>query len=299
MMRAILYQLHTLFLFTASDFKTIVIPSTLFGIVGCYVPLAQEQQPSTLLVLRRAPLVLLWTWINLLPFAISNQRHTQAIQEDGLNKPWRPLPSQRLTQARAKTLMLASYVTAYVFSLLTNGTKSCLALISPGWWYNEKNGAESCAIRNFINAAGYIGFVYGAVEVAVGPGAKMTVVAIHWFLLIGLIIFSTVQIQDIQDQVGDKARGRSTLPLLIGDQPARWSVVFLLPSWWLIAPSFWRTGLAGYILPLFLSMLIALRMLCLTNRADDKVSFRLWNVWVIAIYITPLLAEMRLLSYFV
>jgi 4-hydroxybenzoate polyprenyltransferase len=158
-----------------------------------------------------------------------------------------------------------------------------------GWWYNDQNGAENCWIRNFINAAGYLSFVYGAIEVAIGSQAKLSGTSCQWFFLIGGIIFSTVQIQDMPDQEGDETRGRRTLPLVIGDMPARWSIVIFVAFWSLIAPTFWRLGLGGYILPVVLSGLIAGRLLWKRAVEDDKFSFKIWNVWVVAIYALPIL----------
>lgn len=282
-----LYHMHTLFLFTASDLKTIVIPSTIFGILGSVAQLTQEPVDSTLAIIQRTPLVFLWTWLNLLPFNISNQRQPSAFKEDRLNKPWRPLPSGRLTPKQAKVLMLSSYSTAIAFSLCFKGVKSCLALILLGWWYNDQDGAESCWIRNLINAVGYLSFVYGAVEVAVGSQAHLSAEACRWFFLIGAIIFSTVQIQDIPDQEGDGVRGRKTLPLVIGDMPARWTIAVFVPIWSLLAPAFWQLGPSAYILPVMLSCLVAGRIIYTREVEADKMSFKIWNVWVIAIYALP------------
>ena len=283
----VLYHLHTLYLFTASDLKTIVIPSTIFGILGIVAQLTGEPVVGIPAILQRTPRVFLWTWLYMLPFNISNQRQPSAIKEDLLNKPWRPLPSERLTPKHAKVLMLCSYSTAVVFSLFFRGTRSCLALMLLGWWYNDLNGAESCWIRNFINAAGYLTFVYGAVEVAVGSQVHLTEKGHLWFLLIGGIIFSTVHIQDIPDLEGDAARGRETLPLVIGEMRARWSIAILVPIWSLLAPVFWQVGSCYYILPFMLSGLIAGRMVCTRGIEADKLSFKIWNVWIVAIYMIP------------
>ena len=283
----VIYHLHTLLLFTASDLKTIVIPSAVFGILGSLAQLTQEPLTSAPAVVQRAPLVLLWAWLNVLPFNIANQRQPSAIEEDSFNKPWRPLPSGRLTPKQAGALMLVGYLVAITFSIYFKGEKSCLALILLGWWYNNQNGAETCLVRNFINAAGYLSFVYGAFEVAMNSEARLSEKACLWFVLIGGIIFSTVQIQDIPDQEGDGARGRRTLPLVIGDMPTRWTVIVLVPIWSLLASAFWQLGPSGYVVPVTLSGLIAQRILFKRTVEADKTSFKIWNVWIVAIYALP------------
>ena len=281
--------MYTIFLFTASDLKTIVLPSTVFGIIGCYSRLTQDSNMPGQEVLQRIPHVLLWTWLNLLPFNISNQRQPDAVEEDLINKPWRPLPSGRLTPRQATALMLIFYSLALAISVCLHGSRPCLMLMALGWWYNNWNGAENCGTRNLINAAGYLSFTYGAFEVAVGSQAHLNGRAYRWFLLIGMIIFSTVQIQDIQDQEGDRARGRKTIPLVIGDMPARWSIALLLPFWSLLAPAFWQLRAVAYLLPLMLSVLISMRVLRQRAAADDKISFRMWNAWILTVYVLPIM----------
>ena len=281
--------MHTIFLFTASDLKTIVLPSTAFGIIGCYSRLTQDPSMPGQAALQRIPHVLLWTWLNLLPFNISNQRKPSAIEEDLINKPWRPLPSGRLTPRQATALMLIFYTLALAVSVYLHASRPCLFLMALGWWYNDCNGAENCGTRNLINAAGYLSFTYGAFEVAVGSQAHLNETACRWFLLIGMIIFSTIQIQDIPDQEGDRARGRKTIPLVIGDMPARWSIALLLPFWSLLAPAFWQLGAVVYLLPLMLSVLISMRVLRQRAVADDKISFRMWNAWILTVYVLPIM----------
>ena len=288
-MSDILYHVRTIFLFTASDLKTIVVPSTVFGVLGSYAHFTQDPIGPGQSALLRMPLVFIWTWLNLLPFNISNQRQPTAIEEDRANKPWRPLPSGRLTPGQATLLMQTFYPVALAVSLYIHGVRSCLALMALGRWYNDYNGAENCGTRNFINAAGYLCFIYGAIEVALDSKACLNQTACHWFLLIGLIIFSTIQIQDIPDQEGDHVRGRKTLPLVVGDMPARWSIAILLPTWSLLAPAFWHLDAVAYLLPLTLSVLISTRILCKCTVADDKLSFKIWNAWIMAIYALPVM----------
>lgn len=94
-------HLYSLWLFTCSDLKTIVGPKTAFGILNslCASAYGLPSKPAAV-ILSRLPLVFLWTWINLLPFSIDNQRRPKAIEEDRINKPWRPMPSGRVSMAK-------------------------------------------------------------------------------------------------------------------------------------------------------------------------------------------------------
>lgn len=117
-----LYHAHSFWLFTFSGLKTIVVPSTVFGISNSFAAMKYGLQPpvspSTISHILTA---LFWVWINYIPFAINNERDASAIAEDMINKPWRPLPSKRISPGQAKGLMLALYLIAQAHSLLFSG----------------------------------------------------------------------------------------------------------------------------------------------------------------------------------
>lgn len=100
--------------------------------------------------------------MNLLPFAIGNQKSSDAIEEDKINKPWRTLPAGRMTPQQAGRLMLITYFFALGLSSMTCGLKQSVALVILGTWYNNFAGADSsCLLRNLIKALGYTCFTSG------------------------------------------------------------------------------------------------------------------------------------------
>jgi 4-hydroxybenzoate polyprenyltransferase len=212
--------LHTLWLFTRSDLKTIVIPSSIFGVLGG-LPEAGLTIPtgdSDFAIMRRLPLVVAWVWLVLLPFNIDNQRRAAAIDEDRANRPWRPLPSQRLTPDQAFTLMIACHIMALVYSCVVGGLPQSLVGILLGNLYNELGGADrSCVTKNALNALGYVTFTMGAVAVA--ACSDLAPRSLEWFAMLGAIIFSTVQMQDLPDIEGDAVRGRRTVPRKYHPEP--------------------------------------------------------------------------------
>ena len=135
---AIVYHGYTIWLFTFSDLKTIVIPQTSFGVITAFSqaragPNVQGSGEITRAdVLQRIPLTLFWVYITLLPFAINNQRVPEAIEEDAINKPWRPMPTGRWSPQFAKYVMLALYAFAFVISCKIGGLRSNAALIFLG-----------------------------------------------------------------------------------------------------------------------------------------------------------------------
>ena len=289
------FHIRSIWLFTFSDLKTIIGPKTVFGVMNALSAPAfdLDAAPEAMCLFRRAPLVTLWTWINLLPFAIDNQRQPAAIAEDCLNKAWRPMPSNRLTQKQARLIMFTIYPIAGLASWYAGGVRQCMALMVLGYWYNDCGGADtSCVIRNLINACGFVCYSSGAMEVALGYPLPWQPRLAQWFFIIGAVVFSTVQTQDFYDQAGDKIRGRKTVPLVAGDTPARWMTVIAMGLWCIICPLYWNLHYSIGIIFTSLGSLIILR--CLTKRSvsDDKKTFRVWNVWVVFMYLLPLI-EMK------
>ena len=298
------YHAISVWLFTLSDLKTIVLPSTAFGIVNYLailnLPCASEGHkvpPTSIRILLRAPLVAFWAWINLLPFTIDNQRQPEAIEEDSSNKPWRTMPSGRLQPESARKLMLLFYLLAIAASVQLGPLPQCLTLILLGYWYNDRQGADrSCIVRNFINASGFVCYTSGALQVAAFGEFQVVQDLMLWFLIIAAAVFSTVHSQDLHDQPGDSLRQRKTMPLVVGDLPARWTIAIPTIIWSWICPWFWSVSLEGYIGPLFLGHLVAARTLSKRSVSSDKNTFRLWNLWLVSLYCLPLVFTFGSLS---
>ena len=294
-MASIAFHVYTIWLFTYTDLKTIVIPQSAFGIIYLASSLPSTTSSIPMLIsnlIRRSPAVIFWTWINLLPFTISNQRQVGAIHEDAINKPWRPLPSGRSSFQQATTLMRIFYVLAYITSFFLGGSAQCLILICLGYWYNDLGGGDtSCIVRNFINACGFLCFASGAADVAASgqvPSA-LTGVSMQWLLVVGSVVFTTVHSQDMYDQAGDRMRGRWTVPLSMGDVPARYTIAAAVVWWSWYCPSFWNLGTYCRTIPVATGVTVAQRTLWKRSVESDKLTFRIWNLWMVVLYLLPLM----------
>ena len=293
------YHAKSIWFFTYTDLKTIVGPETAFGILSALSGpiLTTNPSPDFFVILGRIPRVAFWCWINLLPFAIDNQRQPEAIKEDGENKPWRTMPSGRMSQTHAKWLMWCLYPVAIVASLKLGGLKQCLALIFLGWWYNDLGGADhDCLTRNLINACGFLSYASGATEVASRSallGSPFKPIAWSWFLVIGAVVFTSVHTQDMGDQAGDGLRGRKTVPLTIGDYYARWSIAVAMAVWSVACPTFWQLGPGTYAMSTVTAGIITFRTLTKRSVAADKLTFRIWNLWMVMLYLMPLFKSIK------
>lgn len=290
------FYIFSIWLFTLSDIKTIILPSLLFAVFtapALNTVFGFESPMHTLEILGRVHLVVFWLWINLLPFTINNQSHPESIIEDAINKPWRTLPSGRMTPTRARGLMFFFYAAAVISSVRLGGLSQNLSLIVLGYWYNDLRGADTnFVVRQFINAAGFNRFTTGALDVLLAAGETPTLTTkhmLHWQWIIGCIVLSTIQIQDLPDQDGDSRRGRRTMPLVIGDKWCRYSVSAFVPFWSLFCPAYiGGSSVAIYAMPVGLGAIVAARSSLLRRVLADKRTFQLWNLWLVSIYSLPL-----------
>ena len=114
---------------------------------------------------------------------------------------------------------------------------------------------------------------------------------VRWFGVVAAIIFTTVHSQDMYDQVGDSMRGRKTVPLVIGDVPARWTIAIPIISWGFVCPCFWNGGTAVLALSLLLAGTVAARSLLFRTIEDDRLTFKMWNAWVALVFVLPLMGR--------
>ncbi|KAI0543530.1 UbiA prenyltransferase family-domain-containing protein [Xylaria curta] len=296
--RSILHHIYSVWLFTRSDLKTIVIPATLSGVfntIFLFLNVENQFEVRWTQVPRQAIVALFWVWINLLPFNIDNQRRAEAIVEDMLNKPWRTMPSGRMTAMEAKILMFCLYVTALYISMRIGGTKQCLTLMLLGFMYNELRLADrNWFSRNVINALGFYCFTSGALDVSllssaqVIPAARIQVFL--WLIVSGAVVLTTVQMQDMADQAGDDMRHRKTMPLSLGDSTTRWVTAVLVLIWSVLCPRFWSLGIGLSLSFGAFGSLISYRTLSFRSVLADERTFLLWNIWIAMVYSFPLLS---------
>ena len=284
------YHLYTLWLFTLNDLKTMVFPSTAFAWITACALLQESTGPihnKHRLLIAKIPFIIFWAWLNTLSFNINNQRQPRAIEEDRLNKPWRPMPENRLTDKQAKVLAIVIAPLPILMSMaIDGGLNQSILLVLLGYAYNDLGmGNASWLIRNGLNACGFTSFASGALEVALGSPTPSKIVP--WLFMIGTVVATTVHTQDMYDQVGDRAAGRRTIPLVFGDGVARCSIALAIPIWSWLCPLYWSSKFSGFLIPVVLGFCISGRSLAKRTVVDDRDTFRLYNVWLVSIYCSP------------
>jgi 4-hydroxybenzoate polyprenyltransferase len=284
-----MFHVHTIWLITCNDLKSIVAPETAFGIFSALsASLTTNNEPKVLDVLSRLPQVILWNWLNVLLFDIANQRLPDSIIEDRVNKAWRPIPSGRLTPDEARRLLLVVIPVVFVATYFLGGFYETVAMMVLTWMYNDLGGAdEFYVVRNSINALGFMCYSSGATDVAAGAHS-LTPKAYTWIAIVGAIIFSTLSMQDLPDVAGDAERGRLTSPLVMGDAWSRWEIAVPIFLWSVVCPVFWNVTLPAFIVSVCVGAWLAFRILRFRTVAEDKKSWKTWCLWTCLLYALPL-----------
>ncbi|KIY66754.1 hypothetical protein CYLTODRAFT_354453 [Cylindrobasidium torrendii FP15055 ss-10] len=259
---------YTLFLFTKSDFKTIMFPvvrATTFAMA-----LAKTASWA------RLPVVAMWVWCELLEFNTSNQTFGTSPDEDALNKPWRPIPSQRITLDGAKTLRLAlmpfNMIMASIFDTVpaSIGFEAFISL------HNDIGGSDHWLTKNGCTAALYGFLEFGATLVADGT-VTLTLNQICAILGSVFIVFTTIQAQDFCDVEGDMASNRSTFPIS-WPKFSRLSMLVLPVFWSSLLCIFSTVNIAVLAALVSSAIWISYRFYFLLDVASDKKSYLYYNV---------------------
>jgi len=299
--KGILYHTHTLWLFTKNDIKTAVLPQ---GVFALGVALSSSESPSRNItnLLPRIPLTLLWSWLQLLCFNISNQRFPASVLEDKINKPWRPLAAGRLSVDEARGwLGVAIYVNVF-FSVLLSclpqwfggasasvfpATAACLVAT---WCYNEISPSFcGAAVQKNLDNAVLLGCLgWGSCVVLMG-GNEGAEIPVGWLIMTSAVIATTIHAQDMEDVEGDMARNRKTIPLVYGEGWARWSLAFWVLVWSVLCPAYWSASqFIVWLFPCAMGLTIAVLTMTCWDRTADKLVWNLWCLWMCMLYVLPI-----------
>lgn len=273
---------------------TFTVPTILFALFGALSGslLNTGIPPSFPTILARVPSILLLVWSNLLVFNVANQRLPDAILEDALNKPSRPLPSGLITASQSRRLLLIAVPIVLALSFYLGPWQETLLLFSVNWMYNDLKGCdEDFILRNLLIAIGYGLYNSASLRIACGTDSSISSMGVWWIVLVSCVIFTTEHICDIKDQAGDKARGRRTAPLVIGDGVARWTIAVPVVAWSLACPFFFGLGCWGYFVPVSIGLVVALRILLLRSLDKDAVTWKVWALWTVILFSLPLVKE--------
>lgn len=291
-------QIYTVHLFMKSDYKSILIPIVSSLFLDDSSELFHRQTAFASFVgpvtgIRLFVQAFLWTWLHLLNCNVSNQYKSKA--EDMLNKPWRPLPSNRVSEEAARryrwTLPLICFGISAIFSWKLAAVSFCLTLTTIV--YDEVGLAGHWFGKNLMGVSGYTCFELGSVmlmskfsnstkgcvglSISLGAEADIDRVAFISILQNALIIFTTLHAQDFADVTGDKCLGRRTFPI-VHPSASRMTISTALVAWSPIVCNVWRIDKITALAFTMLGCLTSARFWYLRTAEADNLSYILYNV---------------------
>ena len=278
-----------MWLFTESNFPTFVVPNTAFGILGAISGrcLTTQDSPAGKELLQRLPLVILFNWSNVLVFDFANQRLPESVEEDLVNKPWRPLPTGRVTSDQTRRLMLIAIPVVLALNFTFGVWQETALILILTWLYNDLKGGDEI-IRDLIIAVAFGLYNMGSLKIAISGQTEITTQGYTWIAIISGVILTTMQIQDLKDEAGDRERGRVTIPLLLGEGISRWSIAIFVLIWSCCCAFFWELWPWAYALPAALGGFVAFRAIWRRTPKEDSRTWKLWCLWMVGLYGLPI-----------
>ncbi|KAF9067437.1 UbiA prenyltransferase family-domain-containing protein [Rhodocollybia butyracea] len=216
---ALIYEFHIFLGFSWRDWSTTLIPGSIFSIG------AMRTLPHSSRIFQKYLFLILWLTLFVYWFTLSNQ--ITGVEEDRINKPDRPIPSQKVTVIGAKmrwALVLIAFIsTAVIYEptllpevicwVLTTALL-CVTPFGKHWF------VKNCVAMTTGTWA-LLGGSWKAI-VPLTPHAENLVLTVSVWT--GLLM----PLQDLWDMEGDAAIGRKTLPLVVGSTACRQIVTFFL-----------------------------------------------------------------------
>ncbi|KAJ0140375.1 hypothetical protein CTA2_1684 [Colletotrichum tanaceti] len=291
---------HLIWDFTESNFATFVVPNTAFGLLGGLTgsSLTTSSQATTmattmtLSVLQRLPLVVAFNWYSVLVFDLANQRGPESVDEDLVNKPWRPIPAGKVTPEQTRKAMLLAIPVVLALNYILGVWREGVFILILTWLYNDLRGGDEL-VRDVIIAAAYGLFNTASLKIAIGGDAEATVTdeGYAWASVISAVILTTMQVQDLKDQAGDRGRGRATVPLFFGDRASRASLAILVPFWSCVCVYVWNIRSWAVLLPIMSGAMVVAGVLRTRSPETDARAWKLWCLWTVCLYSLPLVGD--------
>ncbi|KAN0134222.1 Digeranylgeranylglyceryl phosphate synthase [Lactarius tabidus] len=280
---ALKYHIHTAILFTWTDFKTMVLPITVFACAT-----APLQSFYSLLQ------CVVWIWFHLLMFNVSNQ--ARSYKEDISNRPWRPLPSGRISEPNAIVLHWEMAILCVLLSFFYNRdlVTTTLCIVALTYTYNELGASSNVFGKALGTAGGYVSFEIGATTI-VSADHNLDFVSVTAVVISGILIFTVIHVQDFPDVEGDKIVGRMTFPIYAPELSRFLTLIFIV-AWSIYLSWFWGVGRINTALFVSSGVYVGHRYYMYRSLEADRKSYLIFNVWLMAAHVLPLHARTSILA---
>jgi len=227
-------------------------------------------------------------WKSIVYFLLYEQAHTYinqiyGIEEDRINKPDRPLVKGTVTVREAVLswflTMVALSAVSYQWEIFSWSAVWQITVVL----YNVLDMGKHWFWRNACMGAGYAVMLAASWRIIAQPDSMTPYVT----FLLPIAVFLSVQVQDLRDQVGDRAVGRKTFPIVFGDECCRYSIMaamllVVIPFQWI---TLWYLPVhvgykpASVLIIAFLSVYsayVAFRCWCYRTVSGDRKTYHVY-----------------------
>ncbi|MGV9881339.1 UbiA family prenyltransferase [Streptomyces sp. NPDC003006] len=268
-------EIRLSWLFISADRWTTIFPATCF--VTAAVVHARPAPPAAAITLASGAL---YFWLFVYEHALANQ--LVGVEEDRVNKPFRPLVTGRSSVRGARLRLVAVRILFPLYGYWLGVLEWALMWQILSLLQHEYGWCRHWVGRNVYTGVGVIAQLAAAWEMV----TAMTPDAWRWIITLTVTVTLLVSVQDLHDITGDRAVHRRTMPLVFGETRTR---VFLCagfaigpaaihhflmapagPHWWIIATD---VLLGGW------SLLLSVRVVMWRGREADRRSYRLVEQW--------------------
>lgn len=220
-------------------------------------------------------------------FCLTNQ--IVGFEEDKLNKPNRPLPSELWTMDGAVARLAFSFTIFPVVAYFLGGIT--IARWAIAWQlitvsYNFILHKHWFSRNIVFITAGAIVQLAAAWQLV----TPLTPEAWRWILYISAAFGITLHLQDLRDILGDLETERKTLPIVVGDRAARIILAVMIGILPLMTHIFvmqyYPSTIGRIIVEILLgtiNLLVAMRVLFFRNRESDHHTYMLHTYWFCSI----------------
>lgn len=201
-------------LITESNIKAFVTPTVMAGMFAVGSGGVTADIPSWLDLAVALPKVALYIWLFDLYFDCSNQKDPGSIEEDRLNKPWRAIPSGRLSiEAAERWYVCSACILPSVALLWLGGFPEAIAFMLETWAYDRLGGGSTWWGRSIINPLFFSTGQLGATRVAAGTSTTVNKACYEWCILRKITLsFSPVSVSlvlfSMSSEVSQRCMGK-------------------------------------------------------------------------------------------
>ncbi|KAG1899012.1 UbiA prenyltransferase family [Suillus fuscotomentosus] len=236
-----------------------------------------------------------WLWFHVFQFNASNQSYSA--HEDVLNKPWRPVPSGRISVKDARELRWALMLFCLGFSFLfgsnvviTSVMATVLIIVN-----DDLRLSDHPVFKTLCSTGGYV-IVELASLLILSRECTLDGMSIKEPVCSTLVVLLTVHAQDFADVNGDRRSGRRTLPI-IAPEGSRIYILCALPLFSFALASVWSLGPLSSLLFVSMGSWVGIRYYLFRDEIRDQSTYRLYNIWIMSAHLLPVNARFHALAW--